>query len=302
MAQNDIDDVLDHLRRIKTGGDLNILKINRIQTLEVVLGFFRTFIKYYDVLLPDCLVKLTTNAKLSVKLLHRVFDGIPDECKNVERLVSQLLKFIECIPSVRYNYELNYSDLSEYMDCLGKNLNDVRMCLELDGSTDEKNLELNRFIKQLKIIQKKMRFLRYLYATEINSYVDHEKLECLETRIEFMANNVGQYCLDFSLKLTEFDVGKDEDEDEKDEDEYDILNKPPYMLCLIVLVELEMKKIFLGELKASKFTQSRTFKDKKLPKGFSHHFHSLLVYLRNKKLEYLRCSCLRTANPTAFLS
>ncbi|KAK6781350.1 hypothetical protein RDI58_023534 [Solanum bulbocastanum] len=46
-----------------------------------------------------------------------------------------------------------------------------------------------------------------------------------------------------------------------------------------------MKKIFLGELKASKYAKSRTFKDKKLPKGFSHHLHSLLVYLRNKKIE-----------------
>ncbi|KAH0661238.1 hypothetical protein KY284_026169 [Solanum tuberosum] len=59
-------------------------------------------------------------------------------------------------------------------------------------------------------------------------------------------------------------------------------NKPPYLLCLIVLVELEMKKIFLGELKASKFTQSRTFKDNKLPKELSHHLHTiefLLVFL-----------------------
>ncbi|KAM3357281.1 hypothetical protein P3S68_023995 [Capsicum galapagoense] len=46
-----------------------------------------------------------------------------------------------------------------------------------------------------------------------------------------------------------------------------------------------MKKIFLGELKASKFTRSRTFKDKKLPKGFSHHLLCLLMYLRNKTLE-----------------
>ncbi|KAM3326834.1 hypothetical protein P3S67_001960 [Capsicum chacoense] len=46
-----------------------------------------------------------------------------------------------------------------------------------------------------------------------------------------------------------------------------------------------MKKIFLGELKASKFTRSRTFKDKKLPKGFSHHLQCLLMYLRNKNLE-----------------
>ncbi|KAH0750691.1 hypothetical protein KY290_029923 [Solanum tuberosum] len=71
--------------------------------------------------------------------------------------------------------------------------------------------------------------------------------------------------------------------DEKDEDV--IWDKPPYLLCLIVLVELEMKKIFLSELKASKFTQSRTFKDNKLPKGLSHHLHSLLMYLKNKKLE-----------------
>ncbi|KAG5588795.1 hypothetical protein H5410_049229 [Solanum commersonii] len=93
-----------------------------------------------------------------------------------------------------------------------------------------------------------------------------------------MANNVGQLCLDVSVYVVEFVNNNDEAED-------DILNKPPYLLCLIVLVELEMKKIFLGELKASKFVQSKTFKDKKLPKGFSHHLHSLVVYLRNIKLE-----------------
>lgn len=48
-----------------------------------------------------------------------------------------------------------------------------------------------------------------------------------------------------------------------------------------------MKNIFLCELKASKFIQSRTFKDKKLPKGFLHHLHRLLVYLRNKNLDNL---------------
>ncbi|PHT87051.1 hypothetical protein T459_09157 [Capsicum annuum] len=49
-----------------------------------------------------------------------------------------------------------------------------------------------------------------------------------------MANNVGQFCLAISV-----DAAESED---------DIFNKPPYLLCLIVLVELEMKKIFLGEL------------------------------------------------------
>ncbi|KAM3249949.1 putative late blight resistance protein R1B-17 [Capsicum annuum] len=114
-----------------------------------------------------------------------------------------------------------------------------------------------------------MRFQRYLYGAEINGYVDHEKLEGLETRIKFLADNVGQFCLVIWRK----------------EDRVNIKSKPPHLLCLVVLVELEMKKIFLCELKASKFTQSRTFNDKKLPKGFSHHLHSLLVELRNKDLD-----------------
>ncbi|KAK4380587.1 hypothetical protein RND71_002449 [Anisodus tanguticus] len=231
MAQNGIDDVLDHLGRIKCRGDLSSIKIDQVEKLEMHLRFLRTLIKYHHVLLPDFLVKITKKAKLIVEMLD--FSGILDECKsnlNVERLV-QLLKFIEGNTSSMCNFELNDSDLSEYMDCLGKNLNDVLMCLELDksdpSSTNEEILQYNRVLKQVKNIQKKMRFLRYLYATEINGYVDHAKLD----------------------------------------------------------VELEMKKIFLGELKASKFTQSRTFKENKLPKGFSHHLNSLLVYLRNKQLE-----------------
>ncbi|KAH0637604.1 hypothetical protein KY289_037519 [Solanum tuberosum] len=120
-----------------------------------------------------------------------------------------------------------------------------------------------------------MRFLRYIYATEINGYVNYDKLECLETRIQFMANNVGQYCLAVLDYVVVVEVN----------DEIDFFNKPPYLLSLLVFVELEMKKIFHGELKASKFTQSKPFKDKKLPKEFSHHLHNLLMYLKNKKLE-----------------
>ncbi|XP_015162532.1 uncharacterized protein [Solanum tuberosum] len=71
------------------------------------------------------------------------------------------------------------------------------------------------------------------------------------------------------------------------EDENDISRKPCYLLFLVVLVELEMQKIILGELKASKFAQSRIFKDKILPKGFSYHLRNLLVYLRNEKLKKL---------------
>ncbi|KAF3650464.1 hypothetical protein T459_08826 [Capsicum annuum] len=243
MAQNDINDVLDYLRRIKRGDNLNSIKIiDQIETLEPM------FIEVF-----------------------KVVNGCVSASPKVELT---LLEFIQGNTSLRYNYELNDSNLSEYMDCLNKNLNDyLMMCLEWGRSNhslpSEEILETNRFIKQLKIVQKKMRFLRYLYVSEINGYIDHEKLESLETRIQFVAGNVGQFCLALSV------VG----------DKDDIFSKPPYLLCLIVLVELEMKKIFLGELKTSKFTQSRTFKDKKLPKGFSHHLCSLLVHLRNKKLE-----------------
>ncbi|KAF3630152.1 putative late blight resistance protein -like protein R1B-14 isoform 2 [Capsicum annuum] len=263
--------MLDHLRRIKSGGDLDSFKIDQIEKLEMDLRLLGTFVKYNHFLWSNSLVKIKEKARRIVKMLRRDFVGIPDECKtnlDLERLESQLLEVIDGNTSLSYNSELNDSDLSEYMDCFRENLNDVLKC---HRESNRSYLKINQFIKQLEIVQKKMRFLRYLYATEINGYVNHEKLECLETRIHFMANNVGQFCLAVLVEVAE--------------SEDDIFNKPPYLLCLIVLVELEMKKIFLGELQASKFTQSKIFKDKKLPKGFSHQLHSLLMYLKNKKLE-----------------
>ncbi|XP_060179607.1 putative late blight resistance protein homolog R1B-16 [Lycium barbarum] len=318
MAQNDIDHVLDHLRRIERIGDLrrgdlriadlsiaNLITLI-LEMLEMRLRLLRTFIKYHHIPSPESLVKITKIALWIVEKLPLVFDWIPYDCEtdlDLEKVVLTLLESIEDNWSLRYNYELNDSDLSEYMDCLDKNLNDVLMFLEWTRSdhlewtrsdhlewirsdhlewirsdhslTNEKILEITLFRKQLKIVQKKMRFLRYLYVSEINGYVDHEKLEGLETRIQLMADNVGDFCLAFWSIKEEGDV----------DDTSNIKSKPPYLLGLIVLVELEMKKIFLGELKASKFTQSRTFKDKKLPKGFSHHLHSLLMYLRNQKLQ-----------------
>ncbi|WMV48547.1 hypothetical protein MTR67_041932 [Solanum verrucosum] len=280
MAENEIEEMLDHLRRIKSGGNLDWFEILRIKELEMVLRVFRTFIKYHDVLLPDSLVELTKSAKLTGEILHRVLHRIPDECKtnlNLERLESHLLEFFQGNTSLSYNYELNDFDLSKYMDCLEKILNDVLMMFLQKGRSchSKKKLAIHRSIKELKIVQKKMRFLKYIYATEINGYVDYEKLECLETRIQFMTNNVRQYCLAVLDYVTEREVNE----------ENDIFSKPPYLLSLIVFAELEMKKIFHGELMASKFTQSKTFKDKKLPKEFSHHLCNLLMYLRNKKLE-----------------
>ncbi|KAK4737625.1 hypothetical protein R3W88_001322 [Solanum pinnatisectum] len=268
--------MFDHLRRINSGGNPDSVKINLIEKLEMVL-------KYHHGLLSDSLVKRTQKCKWIVKRLQWVFDGIPYECKtnlNLERLESHLLEFLKGNTNLSYNYELNDFDLSKYMDCLEKNLNDVLMILleDVNSEPPEENLEIHRFIMQVKIVQKKLIFLTYLYATEINGYVNHEKLECLETQIQCMANYVGQLYLAVSVVI-------DSDFEDIDEEAYYLFDKPPYVLCLIVLVKLEMKKIFLSELKASKFTQSRTFKDKKLPKGFSHHLHSLLMYLRNKKLK-----------------
>ncbi|CAN4090764.1 unnamed protein product [Withania somnifera] len=277
MAQNDIDGVLDQLRRMKNEGNLSSIKIDQIETLEMDIRLLRTFIKYHHTPSPGSLVKITKIAQLIMEMLRAVFDGIPEECKdnlNLEKVVLKLLEPVEGNTNLRYNYELNDLDLSDYMDCIDKYLDDyLMMCLKRGRSDhhllNEQILEISRFIHQLKIVQKKMRFLRYLYVSEINGNVDHEKLEGLETRILFMVDNVGQFCLALWVET----------------DTNDILSKPPYLLCLIVLVELEMKKIFLGELRASKFTQSKTFKNKKLPKGFKHHLHSLLMYLRNKNLE-----------------
>ncbi|XP_049386250.1 putative late blight resistance protein homolog R1A-3 [Solanum stenotomum] len=286
MAQNEIEKMLVYVRRMKGNDSQSCLQVEK---LEMVLRVLRTFIKCHRVLFSDSSVELTKNVKSTVQMLEvilynttRIGEGKCGYKWIREIQVIHLLEFLECDTILSNNYELNDLDLSECMDCLGKNLNDVLMfCLErVRSDPPEENLEIHRFIKELKTVHKKMNFLRYLYATEIKSYVDDEKLECLETRIQFMASNVGQFCLSVSTNIV-----ANTDKAEVEQYGYDILNKPSYLLCLIVLVELEMKKIFLNELKASKFTHSRTFKDMKLPEGFSHHLHSLLMYLRKEKLE-----------------
>ncbi|PHU12475.1 hypothetical protein BC332_19405 [Capsicum chinense] len=44
--QNEIEEMLDHLRRIKSGGDLDSFKIDKIEKLEMDLRLLRTFVKY----------------------------------------------------------------------------------------------------------------------------------------------------------------------------------------------------------------------------------------------------------------
>ncbi|KAM3236298.1 hypothetical protein P3L10_016335 [Capsicum annuum] len=179
--QNEIEKMLDHLRRIKSEGDLDSFKIDQIEKLEIDLRLLRTFVKYSHFLWPNSVVKITKKARRIVKMLCGDFVGIPNECKtnlDLKRLESQLLEVIDGNTSLSYNFELNGSDLSEYMDCLGENLNDV---LEHHMESNRSYLERNQFTKQLEIVQKKINFFRYLYATEINGYVNHEKLECLET-------------------------------------------------------------------------------------------------------------------------
>ncbi|KAM3249937.1 hypothetical protein P3L10_011707 [Capsicum annuum] len=162
MDQNEIEEMLDHLGRIKIGGDLDSFKIDQIEKLEMDLRLLRTFIKYHHV--PDYTVILTKTATMMVEMLRWDFVGIPN--LNLEKLESPLLAFTKGDTSLSYNSEFNGSDLSEYMDCLRENLNDV---------------------------------LKY-----------HREWERIDDA----------------------------------ESEDDIFNKPPYLLCLIVLVKLEMKKIF----------------------------------------------------------
>ncbi|KAF3638048.1 putative late blight resistance protein -like protein R1B-14 isoform 2 [Capsicum annuum] len=261
MVQNDIDDAIDQIGMIKSGGDLSSVEVDHIKKLERELRFLRTFIKYKNVLLPDFLVKITRTAQQIVKKLD--FGRIPDECRtnvNAERLVSQLQEFVEGNTSSMCNFELDDSDPTKYMDYLNKNLNDsLRHLFGVSNPYRKKEMKILK--KQLTFIQKKMRFLRYLYDTEINGYVGHEKLKGLRIQIQLMDENMGHFYLSLWY-------GGDQ-------------TLVSCSLCLIVLVELELKKIFLGELKASKFTQSKTFREKKLPKGFSHHLHSLLRHLKN---------------------
>ncbi|KAF3684334.1 hypothetical protein FXO37_01385 [Capsicum annuum] len=77
--QNEIEEMLDHLRRIKSGGDLDSFKIDQIEKLEIDLRFLRTFIKYNHFLWPNSIVKITKKARSIVKILCGDFVGIPDE-------------------------------------------------------------------------------------------------------------------------------------------------------------------------------------------------------------------------------
>lgn len=297
MAQNEIEEMLDHLRRIKSGGNISSVKIDQIKKLEMVLRDFRTFIKYHHVLFPDSLVKLTKNAKSTAEMLHWVFDGIPNECKTnlyLERLESHLLELFEGNSSLSYNCQLNDFDLSEYMNCLGKNLNDLLMMFLERGRSGhpEENLAIHRSIKQLKIVQKKMKLLRYLYATEINGYVNDEKLEYLETRIQFMSNNMGQLCLAVSVIIVA-DFEDDTDEDEYDKNEDDISNKPPSLLCLIVLaVKGQYIQFQPSEWKGSRVSLSFSEELSKFAslgsktwKPFHQHLRSLITTNRGKSID-----------------
>ncbi|KAG5604335.1 hypothetical protein H5410_025827 [Solanum commersonii] len=282
MAENGIDVVLDHLKKIKCGGDMTSVKIDQIETLEMELRFFRTFINYSDTLVPNgfFMVKMKKKAHLIEVMFYSVHgETETTTCVNVERLVSQLREFVEGNTSSRLNYDLDDFHLLEYMDYLDKNLNDALRYLVKSGRV---------LIKEIKILQKKMRYLRYLYGTVLNGYVNHEKLKGLQTRIQFMAEmwDTSVFLFVYYDDADSLWVNKDGVDLEKDgDDTFCFEIEPPYVLFLVVLVELEMRKIFLSELEASKFTRSRTFKDKKLLKIFPRHLHSLLVYLRNKKSE-----------------
>ncbi|KAM3382839.1 hypothetical protein P3S68_008414 [Capsicum galapagoense] len=79
--QNKIKEMLDHLKGIKSGVDLDSFKIDQIEKLEMDLRLLRTFVKYSHFLWPNFIVKITKKARRIVKMLCGDFVGIPDECK-----------------------------------------------------------------------------------------------------------------------------------------------------------------------------------------------------------------------------
>ncbi|PHU18738.1 hypothetical protein BC332_14433 [Capsicum chinense] len=98
ILQNEIEKMLDHLRRIKSEGDLDSFKIDQIEKLEMDLRLLRTFVKFSHFLWPNSVVKITKKARRIVKMLCGDFVGIPNECKtklDLKRLESQLLEVID---------------------------------------------------------------------------------------------------------------------------------------------------------------------------------------------------------------
>ncbi|PHU22427.1 hypothetical protein BC332_07534 [Capsicum chinense] len=140
----------------------------------------------------------------------------------------------------------------------------------------------NPWDKATESCSKENEIFEVLICLEINGYVIHENLEGLKTRVQLMANCVDQLYFLFRGSGDEYETYLEGDEDHDDKD---IVRNSSYLLFLLVIVELKMQNFFFHELKASKICQSRTFKDDKLQKRFSHYLHNLLVYLRNEKLK-----------------
>lgn len=93
MAHNNVDNMLDNLRRMITNeSDLNVVKSGQIEILKMKLQFFRaSIIDYHHFLLPNSLVKITMKVQLIREILRSVFGGNTDKCKtkfNVEMLIS----------------------------------------------------------------------------------------------------------------------------------------------------------------------------------------------------------------------
>ncbi|XP_075074352.1 putative late blight resistance protein homolog R1B-17 [Nicotiana tabacum] len=100
--------------------------------------------------------------------------------------------------------------LSEYMDCSDKNLNDALRYFFSSDTFFSKEVRIlqktDRYFKQLKCIQKRMRFLIFLYDTEINVYIEHVKQKGLSIQMQIMAKNVGQFCLDLWINKDIYDT------------------------------------------------------------------------------------------------
>ncbi|PHU13665.1 hypothetical protein BC332_14870 [Capsicum chinense] len=90
---------------VKIGYNLNFDKFDGINFLAIVN---KTLEKH------NCLVRLQNEIEEMLDHLRWIKSG-----------ESQLLEVIDGNTSLSYNSKLNGSDLSEYMDCLGENLNDV---------------------------------------------------------------------------------------------------------------------------------------------------------------------------------
>ncbi|KAK4341155.1 hypothetical protein RND71_039656 [Anisodus tanguticus] len=198
MACENIDDLLDGLEIIiDTGGELMAHRMNQIETLKMELRFLRTFIKFQQFDLSDPVAKITKKIRFIKDIHHLVFDGATEESKHNFDVDNKIYQMSDIRRSLQ-SFLLSAPDLLEYLDCLHRNLDDLSSYLVAPDLSFIKEIKVlqkrDRFLRQMKIIERKIRFFRYFFCSKIHGFIDHEEEIYQGTNIQCVADNVVNIC------------------------------------------------------------------------------------------------------------